>query len=164
MNIRNLGKSLALSATLLTACERGPIHRIAEKEAPQTAHVIDSLKTVSQSVLKDKTLHCYGRDTLEISTDIVEKPGKFVKSLNISAKTNMPNIVTGCYTTYMPVMCGKSITLAPKKNDIHTDLFINPKTVIKDGIYANEKGNKLYVPVEFYGQPNPDPALGKTIK
>lgn len=158
MKIGSLFKTavLSLSAISATSCGRGPLHRV--KEPSQVVHTIDSLKKVTQKTLIDKSYQSFGKDTIELSKNLEQTSGKLINKLNDLAQSSSPSVKTGTCETMVPTYDVNLdiMTLTSQTNDVFTENFINSKAVIGDGIFASKNGKKLYIPVEYYGQPNPE--------
>lgn len=145
---------LSLSTIAATSCERGPLHKISEPN--QIVRTMDSLAEVTKKTLANKNYHLFGADTIEISQDISKKSDNFVSKINSLAQSNSPEEITGSYITLLPVSNGRTTTLIPQTNFIYTDKFVNSRAVIGEGVFANKSGEKLFVPVKYYGEVNPE--------
>jgi hypothetical protein len=163
MKIGSFTKAIALSASVMAAgCSRGPLHEaaFAPNEIVQT---MNHLKDFNKEVV-DRNYKCFGVDTIEIPKNIVQKPGAFVDKLNSHAKNKVPKVVTGSHmiSTIMP--CGKSTTIVQQWVADFTNLFINCQGTAINNVLTNEKGNRYFIPVKYFGLPNPDPKLKNAKK
>jgi len=155
MQIKPFCRAMALSTVILTtACERGPLHRILPESAPKITQVVNSLKRVRPNTLN---LKHFASDTIELTQDISKNPDSFVDLLKAKAQKCIPTKLTDTVVTPSIEADGKSARMVDSKEYIYSDVVLknSVKTVIKEGIFASEDGKKFFVPVEYYGKPNP---------
>lgn len=154
MQIGRIFKAVVLSTSMLTtSCSPGPLHKITW--ANEVTRTVDTFKKASREILNDKTYTRYGQDTLEIPKDFLQKQGNFLDNLNRKAKSNVPQEITGSYTTTTFITVNKILVPTIQTHYIYKDKYINCKSVINDGILANKNEKRLFVPVDYYGQANP---------
>lgn len=159
MRIKNIIMTgLISSAGILTmnSCKKAPFRAMPAKNiAPVVTERVDSIVQTGQSILKDKNYKKFGVDTLELTEEFFNNPAEFVKNLNKHADYDIPKTCTGSYTTMLPVCTGKSVTVVPQVHYIYKPNFVNPQTVISSKEIFTRNGNDLFIPVEYYGLPNP---------
>ena len=111
---------------------------------------INIIKWQTHRILQDSSYKYYGNDTLEITNEIFNGTRAYINKLNKIAEKSTPNH-------------GKNLKFTKegtsKKIDTSKDTFIpkyiKQKTVIKSDDVFTRNGEDVYVPVEFYGIPNP---------
>ncbi len=155
MKIRSLFMAGVLTMGV-NSCKKAPYQEMSEKYIPQiVTERVDSIALESKKILKDSSYIKYANDTIELTKDFFNKPAKFVKRLNNSAESNIPQTSTGSYTTMIPVVSGKTTIMVPQVHNIYEDNFLNTKTVINSTKIFTRDNSNMFVPVEYYGIPNP---------
>ena len=133
MNVTRIAKNTTLGATLLLAgiyaCTRPSDLNYKEISKNQiNPNVIDHvsmLKQNSQDIVNNPKYECIGKDTIELTPEIYRNYDEYLSKLN-------------------------QIPIDKSKDTTHNNL----RTVLNsDKMYTNS-GLDLYVPVEYYGQPN----------
>lgn len=159
MRIRNLLMIglLASGGLAVTSCKKAPFQEMTAKHiAPVVTERIDSIAQASKQILANKNYQKFAEDTLELTKDFFNNPAKFIEKLNKHSVDNIPETCTGSYTTTQQVYNGsKLVGIIPVKHHIYTDNFINTKTVINSKKIFTRDGDDMFIPVEYYGIPNP---------
>ena len=101
------------------------------KDAPKgMVNQINLIKWETGKVLRNSQYKCFGKDTLEITKDVFNGTHAYMKKMN-----------------------DKAIKQTPLK--ILEPIYINQKTVVTSSDIFTKNGEDIYVPVEYYGIPNP---------
>lgn len=168
MKTSQILKMIPLNLLLITGACKGPIHRI---EAPSTfKHVADSLVLETNKAVKDGSLECFFRDTLQISAKDFQNPKKILNKIKSNAQKRNPLVEVGTLNQHNPpkgimqnecdtnIGMGETILLS-----IHEDKYLNNSIVpvIEKGIFTNKAGSKYYVPVAGYAKINPKAKIEK---
>ena len=158
MNVKNiiLSSFVAGSGFIASSCERIPYREVPQKEISQS--IIkrrDSIANETKKILKDSCYKKFANDTLELTQVFYKAPAIFVRNLNKSAERNTPKTRADHYTVMTPVYTGKSTTLVPRTHYKYEDNFIKQKAVINSDKIFTRTDETLYIPVEYYGIPNP---------
>lgn len=159
MRIRNLLMIglLASGGLAVTSCKKAPFQEMTAKHiAPVVTERIDSIAQASQKILENKNYQKFGEDTVSITKDFFNNPAKFIENLNKHSADNIPETCIGSYTTTQQLYNGSKLAgIIPVKRYIYTDNFINTKTVINSKKIFTRDGDDMFIPVEYYGIPNP---------
>lgn len=156
MNIKIRPIKTSLTGALLAlsvACTHNKMPYVEmprENMSPATIKNINDLTEKSKSITQDSRYVKYGEDTLEITNKSLKKTAAFQKKLNTIASAHVEQIVTSMYLK--PVPYGKSIVMVPKYN--YSPKYTNPIAIVKPPILTRDSLD-MYVPVEYYGIPNP---------
>lgn len=136
------------AAMFATACSSGHAGQLTKMANPPRdfKQVVNLVNRPAKEVLADSTYKLFGRDTLKLTDDY----GAFAKNLAKKLKTSIPKVLTGTEKL-------NSNMSGPTVNK-YTDYFIDSKAVVKKEFYK-DVNNNTFVPVEYYGRKNPDPAL-----
>ncbi len=159
MNIKTIGKQIGVGIALISnvACEP-PVRNIPLKSGP-IVEMVDSFANSTFNKADTVGLSLFKIDTLKISEELFENHLEISKGLKQIAKFKIPEVVTGKeykYGYHVVNYNGKSgmgIKLVDKKEPL-----LIPKTtetVMQNKVLTNEKGNKFYVPVNYYAEKDP---------
>jgi len=158
MRISNSIKTAALSIMIsgFSACERKPFKELPKKYVPELVQTkIDSLSKTSQRVLKDTTYKCFGKDTLLFCKKSEPDCDMFVKEMNEHAKRKSGKSAVNSYTVLVPMYNGKRTMWIPQVRHDYEYNYLKQQTVIRDTKLFTTDSTDIYVPVEYYGIPNP---------
>ena len=148
-----------LASALITAsasCSKKPFKQMSkDKIPPIVERKIDSLAKQSEEILKDTTYKYFGKDTLCLS-DTLASTRKLQNKMNKIAKEKDESVVVGSHLYMTPVCTGKSTTLIPQWCNDYAQAHINQKARIKETKIFTTDFTDMYVPVEYYGQINPE--------
>lgn len=159
MRVNNLIKAGVLSAVLSTgavSCQKAPLREMPAKYVSETvAKRLDSIASETQKVLADTNYKIFGHDTLELTKEFFKNPSKFIKKMNGKASLKTPSTCVGSYTTTVPISTGKSTIISTQVHYLYEDDFLKPKTIISSPKIFTRDSVDMYVPIEYWGKPNP---------
>lgn len=162
MRINTITKTMILSTLIAgaSACQRKPLVEMPEEFiSRETKQTLDSIKEQSQNILNDTTYGVYGYDTLRIAQPI--SLNQLKENIDYIAKKNDKQVIVGKFTVMTPVRVGKTTTYHPRVHYKYASEHINQKAVIKSDKMFTTDSTDLYVPVEYYGQKNPEVTRNK---
>ena len=158
MRIKNIIMSgIVIGSGILTsACKKVPFQEISRNNLPKhITEKIDSIAIESRKILDNPQYEKFGEDTLNLTGDFYKNTEIFIKELNRTAQSKTPKTCTSHYTIMQPIYTSKSTILVPQTHSIYEDNYINQKVVINSDKVFSKNGKDLYIPVEYYGIPNP---------
>lgn len=158
MRINKITNCVLASAliTASTSCSKKPFKQMSkDRIPPMVERKIDSLAKQSKEVLKDTTYKYFGKDTLRLS-DTEASTKQIQKKMDRIAKEKDKSVVVGSHLYMMPVCTGKSTTLIPQWRNDYAKSHINQKAIVKDAKVFTTDSTDIYIPVEYYGQINPE--------
>lgn len=138
------------------SCKKSPVQKFVKTEAPfDLSRRLDFIKSETSRVMRDKRYEFFAYDTIKVSDDI-----KYLRSylsiLNKQAQRYSPKIKTGQHLeTQMVPKSGGGFDIVPVVRNEYTPRYIEAKTVIKSNEIFSKGDDEFYVPVEYYGIPNP---------
>ncbi len=142
--------------TASTSCSKKPLRQMSKDRIPAIVErKIDSLAKQSNEILKDTTYKYFGKDTLRLS-DTQVSAKQLQKKMDKIAQKQDESVVVGSHLYMMPVCTGKSTTLIPQWCNDYAKAHINQKAIIKDTKIFTKDSTDMYIPVEYYGQINPE--------
>jgi len=149
-----LGGLISLSSA---SCKKASSGYIPAQNIPQgIAKRVELIRWQTHRIVQDSSYKYYGKDTLEITEDIFNGTRAYLNKLNKIAEKKTPDIWTGAKLIRETIIenNGKRNEIQLLK-DIYIPRYINQKAVIKSTDVFTHNGENIYVPVEFYGIPNP---------
>lgn len=158
MRINKITNCVLASAliTASTSCSKKPFKQMSkDRIPPMVERKIDSLAKQSKEVLKNSTYKYFGKDTLCLS-DTEASTKQIQKKMDRIAKEKDKSVVVGSHLYMMPVCTGKSTTLIPQWRNDYAKAHINQKAIVKDAKVFTTDSADIYIPVEYYGQINPE--------
>ncbi len=160
MKIGKIGGTFLLISSVLTyACGRAPLRKATVQDVtPKIVQTINSLSmNTRNSVSADSSLVEFGVDTLMIDANLTKNVPKFINWLNENGRKHVQKVETGYHMeTRLMYMNGKWIPMPFRVVDF-SDKYISSsvKTVAGEQLYI-DKNKFLYLPVQYYGKPNPE--------
>lgn len=155
------GTFLLISSVFTYACGREPLRKATAQEvAPKIEHAIGLInRTTVNSLSADSSLVKFGVDTLMIDNKLTKNIPRFIQWLNENGRKRIQKIETGYHLeTRLTYINGKWMPMPFRVID-YSDKYIpgSVKTLAEKQIYV-DKNKNLYLPVEYYGKPNPEAA------
>ena len=138
-----------------SSCKKVPFQPISKSAvSKEIINKVDSLSAAAKKI--DKTYQIFGYDTLEINSNLTKKTDKYINYLNKQAQKHTPKVKTGTHTEIQMIpKTGGGFEQIPVVKPTMEQKYINQKTVISSSEFYTRDGKDLYIPVEYYGQPNP---------
>lgn len=158
MRINKITNCVLVTAliTASTSCSKKPFKPMPkDKISPIVERKIDSLTRQANEILKDTTYRYFGKDTLRLS-DTQASTEQLQKKMDKRAKEKDKSVVIGSHMVMVPIYNGKRTTLMPQWHNDYAKMHINQKAIIKDTKVFTTDSTDMYIPVEYYGQINPE--------
>ena len=169
MIIRNMSitpkqfvRNLALTGTFLvgtlsmTSCKKQPFKELDTNFIPPVViETVDSFSRENLPITQNSNYLKFGEDTLEFKKSYLTDKKAFFEDFNNASKRNVPRTRTGSYITMVPRYNGKTVIMTPITHYTYTDNFIDTKTVIMSKKMFTKNNEDIYIPVQYYGNPNP---------
>ena len=147
--------SALVTSTL--SCSKKPYNLMPKHLIPHKIETcVNTLVKKSPKVLNDTTYKYYGKDTLEIKQNKYKTAEELEKFLNKKAQENDKNVAIGTYTAMVPMYMGKNLTLVPQVRTEYAKAHVNHRGIVKSAKFYTTDSTKVYLPVEYYGQINPE--------
>ena len=155
---RQFVKSLALVGTLITgslgstSCIRQPFKELNKNLVPRPiVEVVDSCARKSIKSIENPSFVKYGEDTIEFKDYYLQNKQFFGKWLNRLSWYKCPQTQTGTKRSLHATGGGVMFSRRAK----YTNNFVDTKAVIKSDKFFTTDGEDIYIPVQYYGIPNP---------
>lgn len=147
----------AIALTPVSCMKKEPLHQITNRNIHPIIERVDSFaKSDANKVFMD-SLQEFAIDTLEISNGALNNQ-KFAKTIQEMASYRNPEIVVGYKIEYGYgwKMTG-GIGWGLIRKDV-TEPMMLPSSVVgvmENKVFSNPKEDKYFVPITYYGLPNP---------
>lgn len=147
----------AIALTPVSCIKKEPLHQITNKNIHPIIERVDSFAKSKANTISIDSLKEFAIDTLEISNKELNNQ-KIAKTIHASAQFRNPEIVVGSKIVYG---YGLKVTGGVGWGMVHKNVT-EPKMipssvvgVVENKVFSNPKENKYFVPVTYYGLPNP---------
>lgn len=146
--------TIGLAMGVVKALSRGEIHQIQDSERFPIIEQVDEFVLSDFNSPNIEDLECFKIDTLEIKEDMFVSPQQLSEYLQDKSAAKIRKVTTDIKTT--PVM-GDGSGVGIKTTHTRTPLYLPGavQAIMQNKVYANEKEDKFYVPVEYYSKKNP---------
>lgn len=154
MKVRINSYKAAVFAVLLTAgaCKKSvsytPLQR--SSVSSETVRVLDSLRNEGKKITSNPDFVHLGADTLKLNKNFDKNPDRFMQ--------NAERILNDKYNDKVLILNNDAVYDNVKRIGAKTeyDMYINKTAVISGYDLYTKDSKTIYVPVEYYGQQNPE--------
>lgn len=146
-----------IALTSVSCVKKEPLHQITNKNIHPIIERVDSFAKSNENKISVDSLKKFAIDTLEISNNELNNQ-KIAKTIQNMAEFRNPDVVVGSKIEYG---YGLKMTGGIGWGMVHknvTEPKMVPSSVVgvmENKVFSNPKENKYFVPVTYYGQPNP---------
>lgn len=159
MKINGILKATALTTALisgLSSCERKSYKLVPSEKVSKTLQLkLDSFSSASKNVINDTSYRFYAADTVKIDSTILTNPKQFFSSLQTKAKKRTGQFIESSEVKLTPMFFNGKMEMYPVVEYQYADKFLHPQAVLKNTKVYTTNNKDRYIPVEYYGIPNP---------
>lgn len=136
------------------ALSRGDIHQVQNEQQFPIIEQVDKFVKSDYNKPDTAELDCYKVDTIKITPEMFNDYQTLGLMLQDNAAAKIKKITTDVKVT--PVM-GDGSGVGIHTEYKHTPIYLpaTSQAIMQNKVYANEKEDKFYVPVEYYSKKNP---------
>lgn len=158
MKVGKIAKIGILSGlvSLCSCSKQQKVFYPAQNVPQRVINKINSLNLQTNIIKRDSRYKFFGKDTLEITEDVFDGTRVYLNKLNKEAQKNTPKVKTGMHLeNHIVPKTGEGTDIIPVMKPTYEPVYVNQKTVISSSDVFTRSGDDYYVPVEYYGMPNP---------
>lgn len=148
--------AFALSTSLISCNRERSYKELNKEDVPiEFKEAIDSFTRENEDIPNDPNYMKFGDDTLKFEKFYLYDQPRFNHDLEKRMLKQMPKTCIGEKKDLVPIFNGKTVVVRAKKRKIYENHFINSKTVVASDKIFTKRGNDIYIPIQYYGEPNP---------